>query len=241
MKPTSHLPEEFRKLTTDLTIEIADFPSDDVFDDWRSKRPVRPAGHVEGAARRALHHGNRGVPDAITLYGRPIIDYWAENEETLGIYHPCADPRDRPPISACRTTIWSGSRKAVDTWRLRLPERATSPPPVDFLIPVLVTGIQPDQVPWAERTFPRAADARPLSSCDEHRGERGEIAVPTASEVHVGMNNPSLHFLHHRLSACHMLGVGIEGVGGGPCSVHPWFNAAVTCARGAIVGAGEKR
>ena len=47
----------------------------------------------------------------------------------------------------------------------------------DFLIPVLVTGIQPDQVLGLER-LSRAADAALLDSCDEHRNEGGEGAVP---------------------------------------------------------------
>jgi hypothetical protein len=40
----------------------------------------------------------------------------------------------------------------------------------DFLIPVLVTGIQPGQVLGLERLF-RAADAALLDPCDEHRDE----------------------------------------------------------------------
>ena len=57
----------------------------------------------------------------------------------------------------------------------------------DFLIPVLVTGIQPDQVLGLERLF-RAADAALLDPCDEHRDEDGgEIPVlrkfPTAPRV----------------------------------------------------------
>ena len=30
------------------------------------------------------------VPDMVFLYRRPILDYWAEHEETLGaVHHPC--------------------------------------------------------------------------------------------------------------------------------------------------------
>jgi hypothetical protein len=45
-----------------------------------------------------------------------------------------------------------------------------------FLIPVLVTGIQPVQVLGLERLF-RAAEAALLSSCDEHRNEEIQPAV----------------------------------------------------------------
>jgi hypothetical protein len=40
----------------------------------------------------------------------------------------------------------------------------------DFLIPVLVTGIQPDQV-LGLKECSRAADAALLDPCDEHRDE----------------------------------------------------------------------
>ncbi|MGH0297024.1 metallopeptidase family protein [Sinorhizobium meliloti] len=81
----SHLPEEFRKLTTDLTIEIADFPSDDVFEDMALETPFDLLGLFEGRGlgeRFTMETGE--FPNRITLYRRPIIDYWAEDEETLG-------------------------------------------------------------------------------------------------------------------------------------------------------------
>jgi hypothetical protein len=54
-----------------------------------------------------------------------------------------------------------------------------------FLIPVLVTGIQPDQVLGLERLF-RAADAALLDPCDEHmRMERMQSPekCPTAPRI----------------------------------------------------------
>lgn len=39
MEAYSHLPEEFRALTTNLTIEIEDFPDDDVFEDMALETP----------------------------------------------------------------------------------------------------------------------------------------------------------------------------------------------------------
>jgi hypothetical protein len=47
----------------------------------------------------------------------------------------------------------------------------------DTLIPVLVTGIQPDQV-LGLKELSRAADAALLDPCDEHRDEGREGAVP---------------------------------------------------------------
>jgi hypothetical protein len=48
----------------------------------------------------------------------------------------------------------------------------------DFLIPVLVTGIQPDQVLGLER-LSRAADAALLDLCDKHRDEDEERLQPS--------------------------------------------------------------
>jgi predicted Zn-dependent protease with MMP-like domain len=81
----SHLPEEFRALATNLTIEIDDFPSEDVFEDMALETPFDLLGLFEGRGigeRFSMETGQ--MPNRITLYRRPILDYWAENEETLG-------------------------------------------------------------------------------------------------------------------------------------------------------------
>ncbi|MBO9654021.1 metallopeptidase family protein [Agrobacterium sp. SOY23] len=80
-----HLPEEFRALTKDLIIEIADFPTDDVFEDMALETPFDLLGLFEGrgiSERFTMETGE--MVNRITLYRRPILDYWAENEETLG-------------------------------------------------------------------------------------------------------------------------------------------------------------
>ena len=81
----SHLPEEFRALATDLTIEIDDFPTEDVFEDMALETPFDLLGLFEGRGigeRFTMETGE--MPNRIILYRRPILDYWAENEETLG-------------------------------------------------------------------------------------------------------------------------------------------------------------
>jgi predicted Zn-dependent protease with MMP-like domain len=81
----SHLPEEFRALATDLTIEINDFPDEDVFEDMALETPFDLLGLFEGRGigeRFTMETGE--MPNRIILYRRPILDYWAENEETLG-------------------------------------------------------------------------------------------------------------------------------------------------------------
>ncbi|MBB4122542.1 metallopeptidase family protein [Martelella radicis] len=79
------LPEPFRALTGDLVVEIADFPSDDVFEDMALETPFDLLGLFEGrgiSERFTMETGE--MVNRITLYRRPILDYWAENEETLG-------------------------------------------------------------------------------------------------------------------------------------------------------------
>ena len=81
----ARLPEGFRALTGDLVIEIADFPTDDVFEDMALETPFDLLGLFEGRGiteRFTMETGE--MVNRITLYRRPILDYWAENEETLG-------------------------------------------------------------------------------------------------------------------------------------------------------------
>jgi predicted Zn-dependent protease with MMP-like domain len=81
----SHLPEEFRMLTGNLIIELAEFPDDDVFEDMALETPFDLLGLFEGRGiteRFSVESGD--MPNRILLYRRPILDYWAENEETLG-------------------------------------------------------------------------------------------------------------------------------------------------------------
>jgi len=79
------LPEPFRALTGDIIIEISDFPSDDIFEDMALETPFDLLGLFEGrgiSERFSMETGE--MVNRITLYRRPILDYWAENEETLG-------------------------------------------------------------------------------------------------------------------------------------------------------------
>lgn len=81
----SHLPEEFHRLTQDLIIEIDDFPDDEIFEDMALETPFDLLGLFEGrgiSERFSINNGE--MPNRIRLYRRPILDYWAENEETLG-------------------------------------------------------------------------------------------------------------------------------------------------------------
>ena len=79
------LPEDFRALCQDLIIEISDFPTDDVFEDMALETPFDLLGLFEGRGVTELFSVENGeLPNRISLYSRPILDYWSENEETLG-------------------------------------------------------------------------------------------------------------------------------------------------------------
>ena len=81
----AHLPEEFRKLTGEIVILIADFPTDEIMDDLSLETPFDLLGLFEGRGIAERWNPQTGEgPNRITLYRRAILDYWAENEETLG-------------------------------------------------------------------------------------------------------------------------------------------------------------
>ena len=85
MEAYSHLPDEFRSLTGDLIILIEDFPDDEVFEDMALETPFDLLGLFEGRGISERFTAQTGdMPNKIRLYRRPIIDYWAENDETLG-------------------------------------------------------------------------------------------------------------------------------------------------------------
>ncbi|HLH11432.1 MAG TPA: metallopeptidase family protein [Methylovirgula sp.] len=82
----ARLPDHFRKLCEGLVIQVADFPPDDVLDEMDCETEFDLLGLFTG---RGLAQGGAlpltgQLPNMVWLYRRPILDYWAENEETLG-------------------------------------------------------------------------------------------------------------------------------------------------------------
>ncbi|MFO0993166.1 MAG: metallopeptidase family protein [Hyphomicrobiales bacterium] len=80
------LPEEFRRLCDDLVIRIEDFPTEDVLRSLGAESEFDIMGLFQGVG---LAHGGEAqisgqMPNMVFLYRRPILDYWAEHEETLG-------------------------------------------------------------------------------------------------------------------------------------------------------------
>lgn len=81
----AHLSNEFRAMCGDIIIQIADFPDDQIIDDMGLETPFDLMGLFEGRGigeRFTLETGEG--PNRITLYRRAILDYWCENDETLG-------------------------------------------------------------------------------------------------------------------------------------------------------------
>jgi predicted Zn-dependent protease with MMP-like domain len=80
------LPNAFRRLCEGVVIRVEDFPDDDTLRelDCESEFDLlglfRGIGLAQGAA--TLQTGQ--FPNMVWLYRRPILDYWAEHEETLG-------------------------------------------------------------------------------------------------------------------------------------------------------------
>jgi predicted Zn-dependent protease with MMP-like domain len=79
------LPSRFRALTGELLIRIEDFSTDEVLDQMGIDSPFDLLGLYSGVdlARKSVMDVS-AVPDMVFLYRRPILDYWAEHEETLG-------------------------------------------------------------------------------------------------------------------------------------------------------------
>lgn len=79
------LPEEFRSLTGEIVIQFAEFPTEDIMDDLALETPFDLLGLFEGHGLAERWNPQTGEgPNRITLYRRAILDYWSENEETLG-------------------------------------------------------------------------------------------------------------------------------------------------------------
>lgn len=80
------LPEHFRKLTGNLIIRLEDFPDEDVVEAMELESPFDLLGLFTGLglpeSPAIAETGTQ--PNIIWLYRRPILDYWAEHEETLG-------------------------------------------------------------------------------------------------------------------------------------------------------------
>jgi predicted Zn-dependent protease with MMP-like domain len=80
------LPGEFRALVGDMQFRVTDFPEADVLAELEIESEFDILGLFQGIgmAHDAAVPQTGQLPNMIWLYRRPILDYWAENDETLG-------------------------------------------------------------------------------------------------------------------------------------------------------------
>jgi predicted Zn-dependent protease with MMP-like domain len=90
MEATAHgifdrLPRRFRELCEGVIIHVDDFPTDEVLDEMDAASEFDLLGLFQGTGLPYQSNSDIArLPNMIWLYRRPILDYWAEHDETLG-------------------------------------------------------------------------------------------------------------------------------------------------------------
>jgi predicted Zn-dependent protease with MMP-like domain len=81
----NRLPSEFRQLCRDIVFRVEDFATDDVLEELDIDDPFNLMGLYKGVSLDRKSVLDQSLePDMVFLYRRPILDYWAEGDETLG-------------------------------------------------------------------------------------------------------------------------------------------------------------
>ena len=82
----ARLPGEFRELCAGLVIRVDDFPSQEVLDEMKAESEFDLLGLFQGVGLPFRSEGGTTgeMPNMIWLYRRPILDYWAEHDDSLG-------------------------------------------------------------------------------------------------------------------------------------------------------------
>ncbi|MFN0265013.1 metallopeptidase family protein [Tepidamorphus sp. 3E244] len=80
------LPNNFRELSGAIVFRIADFPDDEVLEDLGLESAYDLLGLFQGIGMSEASSSpmTGQPPNQIWLYRRPILDYWAEYEDSLG-------------------------------------------------------------------------------------------------------------------------------------------------------------
>ncbi|GGC78927.1 metallopeptidase family protein [Chelatococcus reniformis] len=80
------LPDQFRALCEGVVIRIEDFPDDETLDQMKCETAFDLLGlfRGHGLAQQGAGPQTGQFPNMVFLYRRPILDYWAEHEETIG-------------------------------------------------------------------------------------------------------------------------------------------------------------
>ncbi len=80
----AELPVEFRQLAGEVVFMVQEFPDDEVIAEMELETPFDILGLFQGPDLAARDHVISGQSTMVFLYRRPILDYWAENADTLG-------------------------------------------------------------------------------------------------------------------------------------------------------------
>ena len=82
----AQLPETFRELCRGVVLTIEDFPDEETVEEMDLESPFDLLGlfRGHGLAQQGAAPQSGQMPNMVFLYRRPILDYWAEHEETLG-------------------------------------------------------------------------------------------------------------------------------------------------------------
>ena len=79
------LPGRFRELCEGVIVRVDDFPTEEVLDEMDAESEFDLLGLFQGTGVPFRSNDDIGrLPNMVWLYRRPILDYWAEHEETLG-------------------------------------------------------------------------------------------------------------------------------------------------------------
>ncbi|KMO12197.1 metallopeptidase family protein [Methylobacterium platani] len=84
----ARLPEAFRALCEGVVIRVEEFPDDETLEEMGCESEFdllglfRGIGLAQGGGAPSLATGQ--FPNMVWLYRRPLLDYWAEHDETLG-------------------------------------------------------------------------------------------------------------------------------------------------------------
>jgi predicted Zn-dependent protease with MMP-like domain len=82
----ARLPDGFRRLCEGVVIRVEDFPDDETLREMGCESEFDLLGLFRGIglAQASAIRETGQFPNMVWLYRRPLLDYWAEHEETLG-------------------------------------------------------------------------------------------------------------------------------------------------------------
>lgn len=81
----ARLPQAFRDLAANVVVRVDDWPDEETLEELEAESAYDLLGLFRGIGLAETGEAASGqFPNMIWLYRRPILDYWAEHDETLG-------------------------------------------------------------------------------------------------------------------------------------------------------------